>query len=141
MENDYYYIDYHLIYNIYEKTIITLSPECEHIIKENYNITNEKNWLYQRQIDVDNPLHISETYYSFFINNTLVDLSICENEMIYLEFSLESLNIGDYLKICSEFLETYNYNLLDENNDFYNDPCFVYESQTLEIKKKNFILN
>ena len=137
---NYYYIDYHLIYNIYEKTIITLSPECEHIIKENYNITNEKNWLYQRQIDVDNPLHISETYYSFFINNSLVDLSICENEMIYLEFSLESLNIGDYLKICSEFLETYNYNLLDENNDFYNDPCFVYESQTLEIKKKEFYI-
>ena len=137
---NYYYIDYHLIYNIYEKTVITLSTECENIIKENYNITNETNWLYQRQIDVDVPLQISETYYSFFIKNSLVDLSICEDEVIYLEFSLEPLNIAEYLKTCSEFLENYNYNLLNENDDFYNDPCFVYKSQTLEIKKKEFYI-
>ena len=70
----------------------------------------------------------------------MVDLSICENEVIYLEFSLEPLNIAEYLKTCSEFLENYNYNLLNENDDFYNDPCFVYKSQTLEIKKKEFYI-
>ena len=109
--------------------------QCEVLLREYYNITdNEK--IYMKKIEVpQNGLNISKIEYDLYYksNNTKLmqmDKLICKNEkiIIYTPIIINDNNIDKY----------------NPKSGYYNDPCYITKSKdgtdiSLKDRKKDFI--
>ena len=122
--------------NYINSTTIDLAA-CEDKLKELYNISNNSS-LYMLKIDsffkgYKIPKVDYEVYYPVIENNmTLLDLSICKNDNIYISIPKN---------ISSSDLDKYN-----ASNEYYNDLCNTVKTEegtdiSLNDRKNEFIEN
>ena len=115
------------------KTVIYLK-ECETLLREYYNISDEK-ILYIKKIDVIQekmkiPKIEFDIYSKLFETNlTKLNLSICEKNKIYISIPLE---INE------------NINILNSSSEYYKDKCYKSTSEhgtdiIINDRKKEFV--
>ena len=139
----------HIIYGDYSMVIIRLLgvksdessvnidfSECEKVLKEN-NPSSEYRML---QINIDNNkenILVDQVEYKVYDDqNAEVDLSVCENVEIPVEYKIKDtsqINLNEVLKFKNMGVDVFNI-----NDKFYNDICFPYSDDN---KSSDMILS
>ena len=125
---------YNQNYRIYNNISTVELEKCENILKEIYNITDDKPLIILKVEYYKETLLIPIVEYEIFHPNEKIPINLeyCNNSII-------SINIP--VKIDENNLNIYN-----TTSDFYTDQCYPYTSKystdiNLEDRKKEFINN
>ena len=105
---------------------IDLGP-CEAKLRERYGIPNKEPLIIYK-VDVKYPdSHCTYVKYEVYnpVDLTLCELSICKTENIVISTPVD---IDDMTSLLYDSLKSSGYNLFNENDSFYNDPCTTYTS-------------
>ena len=98
--------------------------ECENILKRHYSI----DYLLVFKIDIklndSYPTIIEYEVYSPVTKQKL-DLSLCENNQINIYVPIY---LDNYTNNLYNYMNQYGYDILNENNSFYNDICTTFSS-------------
>ena len=114
--------------------------ECEDILREKYNISEDESFLVIK-IDIRNEnLEIIYVQYEIYhpITKVKLNMDYCKDIKIVVQVPV---NLEEYTISLYESLNEYGYNLFDSGDAFYNDICTIYTSQNgtdmlLEDRKK-----
>ena len=123
---------------------IDLGP-CEERLKKSNNIP-DKDSLIIYKVDIKYPdNHCTYVKYEVYnpINLTLLDLSICKDVNIVINTPVD---LDDKTLLLYDNLRKSGFDLFNESDDFYNDPCTTYTSInntdiTLDDRKQLFLNN
>ena len=114
--------------------------ECENILKNKYNISNEDSLIVVKT-DIKSS-DLSSTYVQYEVYNpySLKQLNLDDCKDIKIVVSVP-VNLNDETLSLYNSLSDSGYNLFDSEDDFYNDVCSTYTSgngtdMTLEDRKK-----
>ena len=135
---DYQKIDYNLNVSIIEL------GECENKLKEKYNIPKEYTLIIFK-IDIQS-INQSLTFVQYEVYNpetfNQLDLDVCNNILINITIPA---NLDSEISALYKSLTSYEYNLFNSSDIFYNDICITYttinNTDILLIDRKTDIFN
>ena len=108
--------------------------ECEIKLREYYNLTaNDTLSVFQTETTSTNNRSLTNKvqYVVYDENNTQLNLSVCENEQIKINFMMKNDSEFD-LKKFSEF-EGKGIDILNSSDPFFNDICYTYSDGTNDV--------
>ena len=102
--------------------------DCENILKEYYNINQNDSLIIIKFEKISNLSTERTLQYEVYdpINKTRLNLSICDNKLIDIYFSVE---LSEELQNLYDKLKDKGYDLFDINSAFYQDICTPFESE------------
>ena len=102
--------------------------ECEQIIKDEYNLTDDED-LIVLKTDIKND-DLTMTFVQYEVYNPrnlkIISLEPCKNTSIIIKVPV---NLNERTEIIYDSLSQSGYNLFDLNDDFYNDICSTYTTE------------
>ena len=110
----------------YNLSIIDLG-ECEIILRDEYNISDEDSLIYVKQQKLEIKSSQQDIKFEVFepYNKTKLNLSLCSETKINIYVKL---GLSDEIKILNEQMASLGYNMFDKNDPFYKDICIPYTS-------------
>ena len=110
----------------YNLSIIDLG-ECEIILRDEYNISDEDSLIYVKQQKLEIKSSQQDIKFEVFepYNKTKLNLSLCSETKINIYVKL---GLSDEIKILNEQMTSLGYNIFDKNDPFYKDICIPYTS-------------
>ena len=114
--------------------------ECENLLRNKYNISKDKSLIIVKTDIKSEDLSSIYVQYELFhpITKKQLDLDICNKVQISINVPV---NLNEETTKLYDRLRESGYNLFDSSDDFYNDICTTYTSEsgtdmTLEDRKK-----
>ena len=108
--------------------------DCEMKLREYYNLTeNDTLSVFQTETASSNNRSLTNKvqYVVYDANNTQLNLSVCENEQIKINFMMKNDSGFDMSKY-SEF-EGKGIDILNSSDPFFNDICYTYSDGTNDV--------
>ena len=118
-------------FNKNETNIELLS--CENILRENYKLNDTELTIVQLEIDKNNEIAITDQVEYVIYNNRKekLDLSYCKDNSIEVNYEIKNTSFLN-MTIISKFSED-GIDVLNINDDFFNDICFPYSINKTDI--------
>ena len=101
--------------------------ECEKILRNNNEILSPRKITFvqiEKNNTIDDVLVNQIEYKVYDDNQKMLNLSLCNNKSIDIHYSLKD-NTTDKINLINSFKEK-GINILDINDDFFNDVCIPY---------------
>ena len=135
IEGDDYYIKIYPINTKFNEnsTYVNLS-ECESLLRKTYpELKNETLTTFQIEITSNNEQSLTNKveYAIFCDNKTKLDLSICDEVSVKINYELKNSSLLD-IDTISSFAEE-GINILNISDDFFNDICYPYSTNGSDI--------
>ena len=117
--------------------------KCEDILKENYHINKNEYLTIVVFENKEEKNDVNTLNFTVLYNNILLNLSLCDGISIKTSSPL-TLSKEDSSKLL--YLKQNGYDILDSNDEFYNDGCSLFTSENgtdviLERRKSDYYLN
>ena len=120
-------------------TFINFS-NCENILRES-NRLSPSDILTVYQIEINNINEqslINEIEYAlFYENNKRIDLSVCKDETIEINYQIKNISLIDKTKIY--YYSEIGVDILNSSDKFFNDICYPYSENNSDLILKDRI--
>ena len=108
--------------------------ECEQKLREYYNLGNDTNLtVFQTETTSSNEKRLTNKvqYVVYDENNTLLNLSVCEDQQIRVNYAIKE--DSDFNLTKYSYFEDQGIDILNSSEPFFNDICYPYSDGTSDM--------
>ena len=108
--------------------------ECEQKLREYYNLGNDTNLtVFQTETTSSNEKRLTNKvqYVVYDENNTLINLSVCEDQQIRVNYAIKE--DSDFNLTKYSYFEDQGIDILNSSEPFFNDICYPYSDGTSDM--------